>query len=336
MKRLTVKVILMLIASMLSMLLIGWLLVSFISGWKRGPIISDNIYLVNIFSGIAGFSMFMFLLNKVIIKRIKELNKVVKEVSDGNYDIEINDIGVDELSILTNEFNEMTKELKANEYLSRDFVRNVSHEIKTPISSIKGYADLINNNDLSLLEIKEYSKIISDESARLFDLSRQMLHISLLDSSNKIKMDDIFSVDVQIRNIILLMQNEWQQKNLELDVDMEEVEFVGNEEMTHLIWQNLISNAVKYTESYGKINIRLYKRDKLYFEIEDTGKGIAKKDKPHIFEQFYTADSSKNSKSTGLGLPIVKKVVEKLNGNIYFESDEKKGSTFFVELKIVE
>jgi signal transduction histidine kinase len=344
------------------------------------PVTPEFIELVQIWIfgvGILSLVLFAVGVNYLIISRIKKITNATKEVIKGNYTVSIADKSQDEIGVLTKNFNAMTAELSANEYLSKDFVKNVSHEFKTPVSSIKGFADLIARGGLTAEEINDYAKTISDEAERLYKISGHMLRLSKLDSSNLIKKEDNFSVAEQIRKVILLLQSAWEDKGLAVDADMEEIFILGNEELTFHIWHNLIDNAIKFSPRGGVIKIRLYNeggakkiadgaekfagekkialhneggaalhneggagKNGLYnngggirFEITNAGAGIDGEDKEHIFRQFYTGEKSRSSKSTGLGLSITKKIVEKLGGEIGFESVKDEGATFFVLLK---
>jgi signal transduction histidine kinase len=222
--------------------------------------------------------------------------------------------------------------LRANEYLSKNFVRSFSHELKTPLSSIKGYSELIADGNLTKEEIREYTDIIIGQIDRLTALSKSMLRLSLLDSSEIISKDETFRVDEQVRNVLLLTQLEWEEKNITFDLSLDEVSVIGNKQLTQQIWQNLISNAIKFSYDGGDIRIVLKKDEKLYFEIQDFGQGISDEDQNNIFNQFFTADKSRNKSGSGLGLSIVQKIIEKLGGEIWFESEAGKGSTFYVTL----
>lgn len=294
------------------------------------PVISYHISLI---SGALGLVLFTALLYIFIGKRLKSLSAAVNEVANGKLDMKVPAKGKDELSKLSSDFNRMTEGLKSNEYLNREFVRNVSHEFKTPLSIILGYSDLLNAKDLSDEERIEYVGFIKKEAARLTSLSEKLLAISRLDSNQNINCNDRFSVDEQIRNIILSMQVAWTQKNLNLQVDMSEIEYVSNKDLCHLVWQNLISNAVKYTPEGGEICIKLCKQaNQIIFSISNTGAQLQGKE-TLIFQSFYTGDTSHaNEKGTGLGLPLVKKILDRLGGNIKVECAEN--TIFTVELPL--
>jgi signal transduction histidine kinase len=158
------------------------------------------------------------------------------------------------------------------------------------------------------------------------------LQISLLDSSNLIRQDEEYFVDEQIRSVLQLTQLEWESKNIEFDLNLEEINYLGNKELTFQIWQNLISNAIKFSKENSKIRILLKKENEIFFEIEDFGQGISLVDQSKIFSQFFIANTSRNKSGSGLGLSITKKIVEKLGGSIHFESVENQGTIFYVKL----
>lgn len=329
--KLTLKVFLLLLASVFVASLLGLVLAVVIID-LQSDIPRKLFHFFNPLTIIAGVSVFSILINSLILKRIKKLSSVMREVSEGNYSVNIPIKGRDELSALASEFNSMTNELKANEYLNKEYVKNISHELKTPLSSIKGYAEIMAEGDINAEKVKKYSRIIANEAERILSLSTQMLMLSKLESSNIIKKDEVFRADEQIREIILFMQNEWQSKGIEFEVDMEQVQVTGNQELTRQIWHNLISNAIKFTDRNGKIEVKLYKKERIYFAIKDNGIGISDDDKPFIFQQFFTADKSKESKNSGLGLSIVRRITEKLGGSIRFESGIGEGSVFYIDL----
>lgn len=290
---------------------------------------SEIIYHVSLIAGLCGLIFFAVLLNFLIIRRLKRLTYGVREVASGNYDVALSDKGIDEIHTLSNDFNRMARELKSNEYLNKEFVRNVSHELKTPLGNIMGYAQLMIESEKTCGELYEYAKIVCAEASRALSIGTQMLELSRLNSTQRIEKNDTFRADEQIRNSILSQQNQWTKKNIVWNVSMDECEISGNENLTYHIWQNLISNAIKFTEENGTVTVNLKKDDRLRFEISNTGKGIDPNVGERVFEQFFTLDQT--NKGTGLGLPITKKIVEMLTGKIRFTSTEDK-TTFFVEL----
>lgn len=294
--------------------------------------IFDGMFVGIIATGFLSLSIFALAINFIIVKRIKKLNTAVKEIENGKYDIEMKIKGFDEIGTLMKNINTMAKELQANEYLSKNFVRNFSHELKTPLSSIKGYSELISAGNLTPVEINEYSDIIIGQIDKLTSLSHSMLQLSLLDSSEIVLKNEKFCVDEQIRNVLQLTQIQWEKKDITFDLHLEDVQITGNRELTQQIWQNLISNAIKFSKNGGVIRILLNKKEKMHFEIQDYGQGISEENQKKIFNQFFIADKSRNMTGSGLGLSIVQKIIEKLGGEISFVSKKDEGATFYVTL----
>ncbi|MBU1145362.1 MAG: HAMP domain-containing histidine kinase [Firmicutes bacterium] len=334
MKKLSTKIVAILIVIFIFISSIARMTVYFLRYSPTAEIMNSSVFILAMMAmGFSSLTLFAFAINSIIVKRIYKINKIVKEIGSGKFDVKIDVDGHDEISSLMQNINLMSSELQANEYLSKEFAKNVSHEFKTPLSSIKGYSELIESGTLSKEEIIEYSRIIINEIDRLAILSKNMMQISLLDSVNIIKRDEQFSIDEQIRNVLQLTQLDWESKNINFDLDLEEINYVGNKELTFLIWQNLISNAIKFSKEFDTIQISLSKKDQVYFEIEDHGIGISEEDQKKIFNQFFVANTSRNKCGSGLGLSITKKIIEKLGGTITFTSQVNNGTTFFVSLK---
>jgi signal transduction histidine kinase len=292
----------------------------------------EKIFFAIIFFALLILVLFACVADFILVRRIKRLTAASKSIASGDFDVRVKDWSDDELGELTESFNIMVKALRANEFLSREFVRNVSHEFKTPITSLKGYAKLLQNEELSQAERAEYAQIILQESERLHKLSADLLQLSALDSSEIVKQTKAFRLDEQIKRIILLMQRDWERKNIEMIVDVDETDYAGKEELIYLVWLNLISNAIKYTEPGGKIEIRLINGKNIVFKIKDSGIGIKDEIKDKIFDEFFIGDKSRNQGSSGLGLSITKKIIEKFGGNLSFTSREGEGTEFTVLL----
>ncbi len=330
MKKLLFKIFMMMGISMLLVFGISRITLAVLQSQSiTNPLISYHISLI---SGALGLILFTVLLYIFVGKRLKTISKAVNEVANGNLEVKIDSKGKDELSQLSRDFNKMTHGLQSNEYLNREFVKNVSHEFKTPLSIILGYSDLLRANSLTNEEREKYASFIYKEANRLANLSEKLLAISKFDSTENINCSDKFLIDEQIRNIVLSMQVVWQQKRLKIDVDMDETEYVSNKDLCYLVWQNLISNAVKYTCDGGEIRIKLCSDEKnIIFSIANTGNSLRGKE-DLIFQSFYTSDLSGKEKGTGLGLPLVKKVLERLGGQI--EGSCNENTKFIVKLPI--
>ncbi len=270
-----------------------------------------------------------------VVKPVKKLSNAMLEVSKGNFDIKIDVDGSDEMASLQKTFNMMTEGLKKNEEASKEFVATLSHEYKTPISAISGYADLLQHPGITEEERREYLSIICEQARRLSNLSTEMLQLARLDT-NVVGLDkEKFSLDEQIRTALLALEPMWTAKNTDLDIDLDEVTIFANKAMLSHVWENLISNAVKFTPENGKIAISLKRAgDKAVFVIKDSGCGISPEALPKIFDRFYKSKAPENAGGNGLGLSITKRVVDISGGNITVNSELGKGTEFTVTLPI--
>ncbi|WP_455716320.1 HAMP domain-containing sensor histidine kinase [Anaerosporobacter sp.] len=278
-------------------------------------------------------SILMFSATKAISKPIKYISSVTKEVSKGNFDVHIDYESDDEIGTLAKNFNLMIIELQNMEYLRKDFISNVSHEFKTPISSIQGFVEMLKNKDLPADKRDTYLDIIIEETERLSKLSSNMLRISRLDNQSIPNKITEFALDEQIRKIIVLLEDKWTQKNIELDINLEKVKFKGDEDLVGQIWINIIENAIKFSEIGGKIYIQSKDmEEEVVVKISDTGIGISEESKKRVFEKFYQGDTTHSKKGNGLGLAIVKRIIEICNGQIYIEDCVGGGTTFVIRL----
>ncbi len=287
------------------------------------PFNEDNMFWVMIIIMFISLSLFAILVNKFLVRRIKNVDNATLKIKDGDYDFSLEVKGNDEISNLSENFNLMLQELKSNEYLNKEFVRNFSHEFKTPLSVIRGYAELIESGDLTKVEQAEYLNIIISESERLSHLTNNMLQISLIDSKAIIKKEDEYSFTEQIRNVIQMTQLKWEEKQLTFNLDMEEIIIKNNKELTYQILLNLLSNAVKYSNLKEEIKISLTNQENTFtFSITNKGQQIPKEDFDKIFNLFYVANKEHNNQSTGVGLTLTKKIIDKLKGEISFDSND--------------
>jgi signal transduction histidine kinase len=278
-------------------------------------------------------SVLIAVASMIIIRPIRKLTDATKEVAKGNFDVRVKVKSGDEIGNLTENFNKMTADLKNIEYLRKDFISNVSHEFKTPITSIQGFAKLIRDKNLPEEQFDEYTGIIISESGRLANLSSSLLRLSKLENQEIHEKFTKYSLDEQIRKAILLLENKWSRKNIELDLALDETSYYGDEELMQQVWINLISNAVKFSNENGLISVSLRRaNNKLTVQVADNGIGIPDEAKGRIFDKFFKADKARSEDGNGLGLAIVKKIVELHHGKISFESEVNKGSVFTVEL----
>ena len=293
--------------------------------------------LVFFFSALIG-TLLILLAVRGIVRPIKAISRASREIAEGRFDISLPAAGRDEISQLTRDFNQMALSLKGTDILHKDFVANVSHEFKTPITAISGYAGLIRDDDLSPGQRYEYAGLIVDESRRLSFLSSNLLRLSELDSHMAQEQAVTYALDEQLRKTVLLLELQWQKKQINMELELESVSITAAEHLLQEVWLNLIGNAIKYSHPGGTIRIGLYRErqaeNQLRVEVADEGPGIAADDQPRIFERFFKGDKSRAAEGNGLGLVIARKIVEMCHGRISFVSTEGQGTTFTVELPV--
>ena len=221
--------------------------------------------------------------------------------------------------------------------MQKDFINNMSHEMKTPISSIKGFAQLLEEADLTEEEKKEYIGIIVEESDRLLNISSNILKLSKLQNKEKLNNKKDVNIGEQIKKVILLLENKRAEKQIEINYDLPDTVINGDEELLHQVWMNLLDNAIKFTGNNGHINIEIKPKEyKALIYIKDDGIGMTDAEKRKAFERFYQVDESHGSEGSGLGLSIVKRIITLSGGEIRIESKKGKGTTFIVELPYEE
>ncbi len=278
-------------------------------------------------------TIFVVVATNIIVKPVKELSHCSKEVSNGNFNVKAKTYTKnDELELLINNFNLMVEKLSKNEYLHKNFVSNLSHEYKTPLTAIQGYAEMLKSCELNTEQVQEYANNILVQSLRLSTLSRDLLKISEIDiNSSNIKKTE-YNLGIQIRDIIILYQTKWEEKNIEFDVDIDDVIYIGEKQLMYHVFSNLIDNAIKYSNNDGMIIVKLKQDNDIKFTIEDNGIGIEKEKLSKIFDRFYQSEVEQNINGSGLGLSIVSKIVEIHDGKIDVVSDKNKGTKFIITL----
>ena len=290
-----------------------------------------ELIIIALFVGIFATSA----LTRWFIKPIKQIGPAMEKISEGDFSVRLETkSNSKEIKEIFSGFNMMAKELQSTEILQSDFVSNVSHEFKTPINAIEGYSMLLQDDENLTNEQKEYIEKIIFNTQRLSSLIGSVLLLSKLENQSIVSNKTKFDLDEQVRKSLLALEPQWESKNIEFDIEMDDTDFVGNEALLHHIWDNLLSNAIKFSENEGEIKIRLKNyNDKIIFTISDKGPGIDEHSKKHIFDKFYQADSSHKQEGNGLGLALVKKIVDLEGGEIYVCNNKDKGCTFTVILK---
>lgn len=276
-----------------------------------------------------------FLFTRYIYRYLDKISDAMQKVADGDYTVRL-DTGKDQpFRELYQNFNKMAEELGGVEMLKNDFINGYAHELRTPITSINGFAEMILNNagTMSKEEMRTYLEIIASESRRLADLAGNSLLMSKLDTQKIIPDKKAYSLDEQLRRCCILLSSQWQGKEIDMTMDLDEAIFVGDPDLMQHLWINLLTNAIKYTPKGGSITVTLKKEGKtLNISVADTGKGIAKEDLDRVFDKYYQTDKSHSKRGLGLGLSICKRIVQLCGGDISVQSTLGEGSTFTVKL----
>lgn len=267
-------------------------------------------------------------------KKILSFSNAAKEIAKGNFNIALDEnIPVVELKDMAHNFNIMAKELSKAEMLSSDFIVNVSHEFKTPISAIEGYATLLQRKDLSEEKRVEYTRRILHNTSRLSRLTENILLLSKLEHQDTALTKEMYCLDEQLREAILLYEPQWTAKSISLDIELDRADYSGNRDLLAEVWQNLLGNAIKFTPQGGKIRIRLKRSiSGITVSIEDNGIGMSEEVMERIYEKFYQGDTSHSTPGNGLGLSLVKKIVDLHGGTVRAASHPGKGTVFTVVL----
>ncbi len=237
--------------------------------------------------------------------------------------------------IIIDYFNRMAKELEGLETLRTDFIANVSHELKTPLAVIQNYGTMLQSPDLTDVQRMEYAKAITGQSRRLANLITNILKLNRLENQQIYPTAKRYNLGEQLAECLLNFESTWEKKEIEIETDIEEEVFVeSDDELLSLVWNNLFSNALKFTENGGTVSVSL-KSEGTYavVKVSDTGCGISPETGKHIFEKFYQGDTSHATQGNGLGLALVKRVVDIIGGDISVESEVGKGSAFTVKIR---
>lgn len=280
-------------------------------------------------------SVLSFLVGKKIIQPLNVISNALQEVRTGNFDVVVDeDSRIPEFQEMTKNFNLMTRKLGSIETLRNDFIVNVSHEFKTPLAAIEGYATLLQEVNLTAEERFEYTSIIIEASQQLSTLTGNILQLSKIENDEIIIKKDWYRIDEQMRRALLILEPLWSKKNLELQLDLPSTLYYGNAKLLMQAWLNLLSNAIKFTPDNGLITITLEEYEEiLLIIIRDSGCGIDASVGDKIFEKFYQHDNTRSTQGNGLGLSLVKRIIELSDGKISYSSLINVGTTFQIELQ---
>ena len=293
-----------------------------------------NVVLITVIFGTIDFVR-----RKLSVDRpVKRITEATEKIMQGDFSVRIEPMrgaGVDGFNQIATAINAMAKELSGTETLRTDFIANVSHELKTPLAVMGNYATMLQRPGLTEEEKNEYARAISEASRRLAQLITNILKLNKLENQQIFPKTEEYDLGEQICQCLLQFEDAWERKNLNIETDIQEdVRIRSDGELLSLVWNNLLSNAVKFTPEGGTVSLALRTEGQdVVVSVSDTGCGMDPQTGMHIFEKFYQGDTSHATQGNGLGLALVKRVVDILNGEIGIQSVLGQGSTFTVRFK---
>lgn len=301
------------------------------AGKSPDPI--SPILIILLFSTIFSLILFLVIVKKVL-NPITLFSRALTKISKGDFNVYVpENFRIEELKKMSITLNLMVKELDSLETLRNDFIASVSHEFKTPLSAIAGYVSLLKNEELLSEEKQEYIKIIIDSTTNLSQLVSDILDLNKLEKQVLVTNKEIFSIDEQIREVVLLLEPIWEDKKIKFEINMENLMYNGNKVLCFQIWKNLLVNAIKFSHSSSTIHILVKSQnDKIIISIKDEGIGISQEDIPYIFNKFYQVDQTHSKSGNGLGLSLVEKIINLNNGTILVTSALGVGTEISIEL----
>ena len=319
--------------------LVGGYALSLLLFWALGTPPAFFSYIISAVLGILLFACAAKIMSAVFMKghndgRMSLFHQTVEamdKIAHGDFNISVKAYDHDPFHEIAESVNKMACELGALETMRQDFISNVSHEIQSPLTSISGFAALLKTETLTEAERQHYLDIIETESKRISRLSDNLLKLSAL--NDKPLEETEYRLDKQLSAVILTLEPQWSAKNLTVEADLQNHTIIADEALLSQVWVNLLQNAIKFTPENGKITVSL--ADNIA-SITDSGIGIGAEDLPHIFERFYKVDKSRDRSlgGNGLGLSLVKKIVELHDGTINIDSEPGKGTAFEVILSL--
>lgn len=294
------------------------------------------LYVVLLLAVSAILTIVIFRLTAAKIMSSEEkIQQLLSEIAKGNFDVQVPLTQNEHLNKTISDINKVLQELKSVKIMRSDFISSFSHELKTPMVTINGFAELLLNDDVTEDERKEYARIIYDESNRLTKLSKNILLMTKLNAQAIVQSKTKYALDEQIRQCISQFMREISAKNLQVECDADSVLYTGDADLLQQVWINLFSNAIKFSPQGGEISIEVkQKGDFAIVRVLDEGCGMDEHTLNHIYDQFYQGDSSHITEGNGLGLSIVQRIVQLCEGEISVYSRPDEGSTFTVKLPL--
>lgn len=310
--------------------------------FNLNSLIKNGFFYVIIVSVFCLSTIISVFISKKFSKPLSKLSDATKQVAQGNFEIKLERITNNnkkvrkptEIDIVYESFNKMVTELKQNEMFKVDFISNVSHEMKTPLATIQGYATLLQNDKLTKKERQEYLSTIILATKQLSTLTTNILKLSKLENQSIFIEPKEYNLSEQIRRVILSLESLWSKKEIDFNINIKEINAKLDESLIEQVWKNLIENAIKFSNAKGKIEIIL-NDDPNYIvaSIKDYGVGMDETTKNHLFDKFYQGDNSHSKEGNGLGLALVKKILDIHNAEIIVDSELNQGSTFTIRFK---
>lgn len=313
---------------------LAWMLVSYM---RAGEVNEENRKFPIIFfllgSILLGFVV-TACVGKMIIRPLQKFEKAFDEIAKGNFDYRLStDARFDDINKMAERLNAMTYDLAHIETLRNDFVANVSHEFKTPLAAIEGYATLLQNHMLPQEKREYYLGKILENTRRLSGLSTNVLTLSKLENQGDVTDRHEFRLDEQIRKSVLMLEDKWSTKHIEFDMKLPKQMYYGSETLLAQVWINILDNAIKCSYEGGTIQICMIREHgNIVVSVKDHGIGMSSEVQKHIFEKFYQGDSSRQTEGNGLGLALVKRILELCHGKVDVASKEGEGAVFFITL----
>ena len=310
-----------------------FLTLEFISNTFYDSEMDNNLFSLGMIvpmGSVVGVANYCF--NRGFQHHVRGLTEGLRAVAGGEFDVQL-EVTVDNpLDEAYENFNKMARELEGVQLLRKDFINSFSHEFKTPITAIQGFAELLQEPGIPEEERRQYLQIISEEAARLAELSSNTLFLSRLESQQFILEKEPFLLDEQIKRCAILLSHQWEEKEISFSADLQDgVTYNGNMEMMRHVWLNLLGNAIKYTPEGGEITVSMRADgDTVTVSVADTGIGMTEEVRARVFDKYFQGDPSRANKGLGLGLSIVHRIVELCGGEIRVESVYGQGSVFTV------
>ncbi len=306
---------------------------------KLGAVKEINIYWATVILLISSIVISTSLVrgfgNKILFGRLRQIIDASKAVANGDFSQRLEAPKEKETAEICESFNEMVDKLGNNELLARDFVSNVSHQFRTPLASIHGYAQLLESEDLSDAERNEYISVIKEKSISLSDLVNDILELSRLEHQGAAIAKELFSLDEQLRKCLLSMDKQLDEKGIDVVLELQPINYFGSKELLTEVWNNILENAIKFSNPNGVITVTLDSDfDNIFVRIIDGGIGMSEETKERMFDRFYRGGEVHDRPGSGLGMSMVKNIISKHGGRITVNSELGKGSEFIVSLPL--